>query len=109
MKAKNEGKMTDKADGHEFDSAFDLAMLVNDLKEASDDFDAFAEDVLLSVIMPEVPRHMMEDKYGPHLASDAAAALFSHMEGYRKMLAFFRKNGVDVNEVVGGGDKKSKS
>lgn len=97
--------MADKSN-HDFDSAFDLAMLVSDLKEASDEYDAFAEDVLLSVIMPEVPRHMMEDKYGPHLAGDAAAALFSHMEGYRKILAFLRKNGIDVNEVVGSGDGK---
>ena len=98
--------MADKGDGHEFDSAFDLAMLVSDLKEASDDFDAFAEDVLLSVVMPETPRHMMEEKYGPHLAGDAASALFRHMEGYRKILAFLRKNGIDVNDIIGGDDVK---
>ena len=70
------------------------------------DFDAFAEDVLLSVVMPEVPRHMMAEKYGPHAAGDAAGELFRHMEGYRKILAFLRKNGIDVNDIIGGDEVK---
>lgn len=98
-----------KPTADDFEGATDLAFLVSNLQSEADDYAMFAEDVLLSVIMPDVPRFMLEDKYKGHMADSAAAELFRHMEGYRKILDFLRRNGIDVNTIIGDGDEKKKS
>lgn len=97
--------MAEKKPG-EVENVSDLAFLVADLQKAAADYDSFAEDVLLSLVMPETPRFTLDGKYGDHIADKALGVLFEHLAGYRKILDFLRKNGIDVNAIIGDSDKK---
>lgn len=74
-------------------------------------YERFAEHVLLSCVMPEVPRLALHDETieGTPIP-DAFSALDSVLVRYRKMTKWFRNNGIDLDAVVGdGSDKKNKS
>lgn len=71
-------------------------------------YERFAEDVLLSCVMPEVPRYLLQRNDEPLIpvADDAHDALHKLLVRYRKMTAWFRANKIDV-EAVAGGDNDS--
>lgn len=74
-------------------------------------YERFAEHVLLSCAMPEVPRFIVHDETidGTPMP-DALGSLDTLLVRYRKITKWLRGNGIDVESVVGdGGDKKSKS
>lgn len=74
-------------------------------------YERFSEHVLLSCVMPEVPRLVVHDEtIDGTIIPDAFSALDTLLVRYRKMTKWFRNNGIDLEAVVGdGNDKKSKS
>lgn len=72
-------------------------------------YERFAEDVILMCVMPEVPRYVMEDERREDTKiPDGYDALQRLLVRYRKMVSFMRKNGIDVEAVVGE-DNNSKT
>lgn len=74
-------------------------------------YEKYADDILLACSMPEIPRYVLADEEmeGTRVA-DAFDAVQRLLVRYRKITAWMRKNGIDVEAVAGGGDAaKSKS
>ena len=72
-------------------------------------YEKFAEDVILSCVMPEIPRYSLQDDEKPEMISEAEDVLHTLLTRYRKMTEWMRKNGIDVDSVCGYEGKKAKS
>ncbi len=72
-------------------------------------YEKFAEDVILSCVMPEVPRYSLQDDEKPEMIGEAEDVLHTLLTRYRRMTEWMRKNGIDVDAVVGIDVKKAKS
>ena len=83
---------------------------VSALTDEVAEYRAFAEDVLLACAMPDVPRFSVEHDDSIPFIHDAAGMLFNRMTEYRKMVAWFRANNIDLDAILGreGKDKKKK-
>lgn len=69
-------------------------------------YERFAEDVLLSCAMPEIPRYLLADgDDGIPIANNAHDSLQKLLVRYRKMTAWFRANKIDIDSIVGDNDK----
>lgn len=93
------------------DGLDDVFLSLADSEALIGKYERFAEHVLLSCVMPEVPRLALHDETieGTPIP-DAFSALDTLLVRYRKMTQWFRNNGIDPEAVVGeGNDKKSKS
>ena len=65
-------------------------------------YERFTEDVLLSCVMPEIPRYVISyDEDDGTQMGGAHEALHDLLARYRKMTAWFRANKIDVEAVVG--------
>lgn len=82
-----------------------------DLEALIGKYERFAEHVLLSCAMPEIPRYAIHDETIDGTQMPGAFDLLDRLlVRYRKMTKWFRDNGIDLDAVVGdGNDKKSKS
>lgn len=87
----------------------ELLLEVRDMERALCAYDRFAEDVLLSCVMPEVPRYVLSDEeYEGSLMMRAHDALQSLLVRYRRLVSWMRSNGIDPGAVSGeGGGVKS--
>lgn len=65
----------------------------------------FAQDVLITLLIPDSVRYYFEDRY-EGVVSDALDALSKHMYGYRKILDFFKRNGIDINKIISDTESK---
>jgi len=73
-------------------------------------WDRFAEQVILSCAMPEVPRVTLHNDFmDDTLMPQAFDMLDTLLVRYRKMTAWFRANKIDVNDIVGDKDDKVRS
>ena len=72
-------------------------------------YEKFAEDVILSCVMPEIPRYSLQDDEKPEMISEAEDVLHTLLTRYRKMTEWMRKNGIDIEAVVGNEARKTKS
>ena len=93
------------------DGLDDVFLSLADSEALIGKYERFAEHVLLSCVMPEVPRFVLHDEtIEVTPIPDAFSALDTLLVRYRKMTKWFRSNGIDPEAVVGeGNDKKSKS
>ena len=65
-------------------------------------WDRFAEQVILSCAMPEVPRVTLHNDFmDDTLMPQALDMLDTLLVRYRKMTAWFRANKIDIDDVVG--------
>ena len=111
MKAKIESGKKDDGVKVVIDGLDDVFLSLADSEALIGKYERFAEHVLLSCVMPEVPRLVLHDETieGTPIP-DALSALDTLLVRYRKMTKWFRNNGIDLDAVVGdGNDKKSKS
>lgn len=71
-------------------------------------YEKFAEHVILSCAMPEIPRYTLEDKSLEGSPIPQAYELLDNLlVRYRRMTAWMRQNGIDPESVAGkGGDNK---
>lgn len=68
-------------------------------------YEGFAEHVLLSCVMPEIPRYSIHDEeVDGTMIPRAVEALDSVLVRYRKMTGWMRQNGIDPEAVVGKSD-----
>lgn len=83
---------------------------VSALTDEVAEYRAFAEDVLLACAMPDVPRFSVERDDPLPFIQDASVMLFNRMTEYRKMVAWFQANNIDLDAILGreGKDKKKK-
>ena len=72
-------------------------------------YERFAEDVLLSCVMPEIPRYVLADDEDGSIADRAHDALQTLLVRYRKMTAWMRTNGIDPESVAGKKDEEKKA
>lgn len=72
-------------------------------------YEKFAEDVILSCAMPEIPRYSLHDDEKPEMIAEAEDVLYTLLTRYRKMTEWMRKNGIDIEAVVGNEARKTKS
>lgn len=69
-------------------------------------WDRFAEHVILSCAMPEVPRVTLHNDFmDDTLMPQAFDMLDNILVRYRKMTAWFRANKIDINDVIGENEK----
>ena len=89
----------------------DVLNMVSDMQHEIDYLNAFAEDVLLSVVEPETTRYrlQMEPYDEDSLVERASEALHSFLYRYRKILAFLEKNGINVDQIIGDGGVEVKT
>lgn len=86
----------------------ELVEQIASLQAEIDMFGSFANEVLISVLMPEHVRYFFEDDY-PGRAGEALDALTRHMHDYRKILEFLRLNKIDVNQILSDNESKTLS
>ena len=72
-------------------------------------YERFTENVLLSCVMPEIPRYIIEHEDDVEGIKDSFDALQRVLVRYRKMVSWMRSNGIDVESVVGESKGKAKS
>ena len=85
---------------------FEMVSMENQLGQ----WDRFAEHVVLSCAMPEVPRVTLHNDFmDDTLMPQALDMLDNVLVRYRKMTAWFRANKIDINDIVGDNDDKVKS
>ena len=73
-------------------------------------YEKFAEHVILSCGMPEIPRYTIhdEDVEGTPIPQ-ALDLLDTLLVRYRKMTSWMRQNGIDPESIAGKGETKNKS
>ena len=73
-------------------------------------YEKFAEHVILSCGMPEIPRYTIhdEDVEGTPIPQ-AVELLDTLLVRYRKMTSWMRQNGIDPESIAGKGETKNKS
>lgn len=82
---------------------FEMVSMENQLGQ----WDRFAEQVVLSCAMPEVPRVTLHNELMENtLMPQALDMLDNILVRYRRMTSWMRKNGIDP-ESVAGEDKKT--
>ena len=86
----------------------DLVEQIASMQAEIDMLNSFANEVLVSVIMPEHVRFFFEDDYIGR-AGEAIEALSKHMHDYRKILEFLRLNKIDVNQILADNESKTLS
>lgn len=72
-------------------------------------YERFTENVLLSCVMPEIPRYIVEHEEDMDGIKDAFDALQAVLVRYRKMTSWMRNNGIDVESVAGDSKGKTRS
>lgn len=69
-------------------------------------YERFAEHVVLSCVMPEIPRYTIHDEEIEKTPmQDAIEYMDRLLVRYRKMTAWMRRNGIDPEAVVGNRDE----
>lgn len=70
-------------------------------------YERFAEHVILSCAMPEIPRYTLHiDTIEGTLMPQAFDLLDRLLVRYRKMTAWMRQNGIDPESIAGNADEK---
>lgn len=82
----------------------DVLFAIQEYESALGRYERFTEDVLLSCLMPEIPRFVLGDCDEESMIDNAHDALQRILVRYRKMVAWFRSNSIDVESVVGDND-----
>ena len=82
----------------------DVLFAIQEYESMLGKYERFAEDVLLSCLMPEVPRYILGDGDDESITNNAHDALQRILVRYRKMVSWFRANSIDVESVVGDND-----
>jgi hypothetical protein len=67
-------------------------------------YERFAEDVLLSCVMPEIPRSVLADDEDGSIADRAHDALQTLLVRYRKITSWIKANKIDIESIVGNND-----
>lgn len=102
MKPGNEAPATMKVEVKGID---DILFCIQEQDTMLARYERFAEDVLLSCVMPEVPRYVLADGDDDSMMNNAHDALQTLLVRYRKMVAWFKTNKIDIEAVVGGNEK----
>ena len=89
------------------DEIFATAM---DLENIIVKYEKFAEHVILSCAMPEIPRYTIHDADVEGTPMPQALDLLDKLlVRYRKMTTWMRQNGIDPESITGKGETKNKS
>lgn len=68
-------------------------------------YEKFAEHVILSCAMPEIPRYTIHDDALDDSPVPQACEMLDHLlVRYRRMTAWMRRNGIDPQDVAGSAD-----
>ena len=106
-------KMEANKDGGNIDVTLDgleeIFYTMMDMQSAIDEYGKFAENVLLSCVMPEVPRYILEVEDGSDDIGNAWDALQRLLVRYRKLVSWMRTNGIDVEAVCGDKNDRPKN
>ena len=71
-------------------------------------YEKFAEHVILSCAMPEIPRYTIHDETLDGTPVPQAFEMLDHLlVRYRRMTAWMRRNGIDPEAVAGKPDEDS--
>lgn len=106
QKFKIESRDNDPAVKVEISGLDDVMYSIQEQEVLLSKYERFAEDVLLSCAMPEIPRYLLSDgDDGIPLADNAHDALQKLLVRYRKMTAWFKANKIDIEAIVGENDK----
>lgn len=97
----NDGPATLKVEVKGID---DILFCIQEQDSVLAKYERFAEDVLLSCVMPEIPRFVLADHDDDSIIDRAHDALQTLLVRYRKMTTWFRANKIDVESVVGDND-----
>lgn len=79
----------------------DILYAIQEYESMLGRYERFTEHVLLSCLMPEVPRFILGDGDEESMMDNAHDALQRILVRYRKMVSWFRANSIDVESVVG--------
>lgn len=101
MESGNDAQTTMKVEVKGID---DILFCIQEQDAMMAKYERFAEDVLLSCVMPEIPRFVLADNNDDSIIDRAHDALQNLLVRYRKIISWIKANKIDIESIVGNND-----
>lgn len=101
MESGNDAQTTMKVEVKGID---DILFCIQEQDAMMAKYERFAEDVLLSCVMPEIPRYVLADNDDDSIIDRAHDALQTLLVRYRKITSWIKANKIDIESIVGNND-----